>query len=221
LSLYDGVAILSRGFLLFFFGNLVAPTWTSVRTTLSHRYHAYTINRSPATRLFHAARVPNPEERKEYGESRLGRGVRGLSGANGGAALSPPVQQSHRRRGHRRHGRRLRAGRGPRADRTDVLRLSGPRRRRDLQPACQVAGDVRGAAEDAGRAAGVGGQQVRGPAQPGLDGAVRAHSGPQGRLPRHALRRQGADVRRLDRNRSGRLLREPAPLRSAGTVSWH
>jgi hypothetical protein len=50
---------------------------------------------------------------------------------------------------HRRHGGRLRAGRRPRAGGADVLRLHGPRRRRDLQPAGQVAVDVRRPAEDA------------------------------------------------------------------------
>ena len=43
---------------------------------------------------------------------------------------------------HRGRGGRLRAGRRPRGGRVDVRRFHGPRRRRDLQPALQVAGHV-------------------------------------------------------------------------------
>ena len=95
------------------------------------------------------------------GEPRLGRGVRGLSRPDGGAALPSPVQQPHLRGGHRRNGGRLRAGRRAGADRTDVLRLPGPRGRRGVQPALEVAEHERRRPEDAGRHARLGGQQVR------------------------------------------------------------
>ena len=152
------------------------------------------------------------------GEPRLGRGVRRLSRADRGAAVPPAVQLADLRGGDRRHGGRLRAGGRPGARGADVLRLHGPRGRRDLQPAVQVAVDVRRAAEDAGGAAGVGGLEVRRAAQPGLDEHVRAHPGAEGGLPGHAVRRQGADVRGADRHGPGGLLREPADLRRAGAV---
>ena len=60
-----------------------------------------------------------------------------------GAAVSPPVQLADFRSRDRRHRRRLRDGRRPRAGRTDVLRLPGPRGRRSVQPDVEVASDCR------------------------------------------------------------------------------
>ena len=45
-------------------------------------------------------------------------------------------------------------------------------------------------------------------------GLAAPHPRPEGRLPRHALRRQGPDDRRARAGRPGALLREPAPLRA-------
>ena len=69
-----------------------------------------------------------------------------------------------------------------------------------LQPALQVAVDERRSAQNAGGRARLGGQQVRRPAQPGLDELDRRpHPGAEGRVPGDALRRQGPDVQRLAR----------------------
>ena len=78
----------------------------------------------------------------------------------------------------------------------DVLRLHGPGRRRDLQPALQVAGHVRRGPPDARRAPRQRGQQVRRPALAGLERHDGPHPRPQGGLPGHPLRRQGPHARR-------------------------
>ena len=57
------------------------------------------------------------------------------------------------------------------------------------------------------------GFQVRRAAFSGLDRAHRAHSGPQGRVPGHAVRREGPDGFGARRHRSRGVLREPAHLR--------
>ena len=98
--------------------------------------------------------------------------------------------------GHRGYGRRLwtRGRTGP--GRTDVLRLHGPRRRRAVQPARQVAEHVRGRPGNARRPARLRGLQVRRPALAGLVRAGESHSRPQGRVPRDPLRCQGPAQRR-------------------------
>ena len=107
--------------------------------------------------IFEAHAVPllhRPHhDRVRRRESRLGRRVRGLSRADRGAAVPSPVQFAHLRSGHCGRGRGLRAGRRPRGGGVDVRRFHGPRGRRDLQPAFQVAGDVGGHADHAGGAA--------------------------------------------------------------------
>ena len=109
--------------------------------------------------------------------------------------------------------RRLRHGGRPRAGRADVLRLPGPRGRRSVQPDVQVAGHVRRHHQNARGAPRVRGFQVRRAAFSGLDRAHRAHSGPQGRVPGHAVRREGPDGFGARRHRSRGVLREPAHLR--------
>ena len=94
--------------------------------------------RSPAAPLLH--RPHHGGLRR--GEPRLGRRLRRLSRAHRGAALSPPVQFADFRSRHRRRGRGLWPGGRPRGGRADVRRFHGPRGRRDLQPAFQVAGHV-------------------------------------------------------------------------------
>ena len=130
--------------------------------------------------------------RLRRGEPRLGRRLRRLPRPDRGAALPPPVQLA---RSPRAPSSGPAVGyaleRRPRRRRADVLRLHGPRRRRDLQPDVQVAVDVGRPAEDAAGAAHLGRRQVRRAALAGLDRAGRPHPRPQGRLPGHALRRQG------------------------------
>ncbi len=62
-----------------------------------------------------------------------------------------------------------------------------PRRRRDLQPAFEMAGHVRRASAYAGGAPDLGGREVRGAAFAGLDGADAAHPRPEGGLPGDAV----------------------------------
>ena len=94
-------------------------------------------------------RGPAPD-RLRRGEPRLGRGLRRLPRADRVPALPPPLQLPHLGGGHRRHRGRLRPGGRPRPGRADVLRLHGPRRRRDLQPDRQVAVHVGGRPAHAG-----------------------------------------------------------------------
>ena len=77
--------------------------------------------------------------------------------------------------------------RRPRRGRADVLRLHGPRRRRDLQPDVEVAGDVGRRVADAAGAAGVSRRQVRRTALAGLDLDRGPHPRPEGHVPGDAL----------------------------------
>ena len=82
------------------------------------------------------------DDRVRRREPRLGRRLRRLSRPDRSAALPPAVQLADFRSRDRGRGRRLRAGRRPGGGRADVRRLHGPRGRRDLQPALEVAGHV-------------------------------------------------------------------------------
>ena len=95
----------------------------------------------------------------------------------------------------------------------DVLRLHGPRRRRDPQPDGQVAGDVRRRAAAAAGAAGVGRQPLRRATLPGLVLAADPHPRPEGVLSGDPLRCQGHAQPRPAGHRPGDLLREPAAVR--------
>ena len=108
--------------------------------------------------------------------------------------------------------------RRPRRGRADVLRLHGPRRRRDLQPDGQVAGHVGRRAGDAAGAARLRRRQVRRAAFAGLVGHGRTRARAESLLPGHALRRQGHAGAGPARQRPGRLLREPAPLSGGGNA---
>ena len=121
----------------------------------------------------------------------MGRRFRRLSRARRGAALQPPLQFADFRGGDRRHRGRLRHRRRPRRGRADVCGLHRPGRRRDLQPAGQVAVDVGGHVAASGRAPLLHRQQIRRPAFAGLDRAGRPDSRLEGGLPGDALRRQG------------------------------
>ena len=162
--------------------------------------------RPPLHRRPHAGRL-------RRGEPRLGRRVRGLPRPHRAAALPPPVQLPHLGGGHRRQRGGLRHERRARGGGADVLRLHGPRRRRDPQPDGQVAGDVRRRAAAAAGAAGVGGQPLRRAALAGLVLAADPHPRPEGVLSGDSLRCQGDAQLRPAGHRSGDLLREPAPVR--------
>ncbi len=136
-----------------------------------------------------------------------------LSRADRSAAVPPPLQFADFRSGHRRRGRGLRARRRARGGGADVRRFHGPRRRRDFQPACQVAGDVGRATDHAGGAAHFRGREVRRAAFAGLDRPGAPHSGAEGGLPGDAVRRQGHDERGAGRHRPGGLFRKPEALR--------
>ena len=97
--------------------------------------------------------------------------------------------------------------------RADVLRLPWQVGRRSVQPAVQVAGDVRGRSQDARGASRVRRQQVRGAAFAGLELTGVPYPGAQGHVPCHSLRCQGHDEPCPAGNRSGGFFREPAHLR--------
>ncbi len=99
----------------------------------------------------------------------------------------------------------MRCGR-PCGGRIDVLRFHGPRRRRNLQPDGQMAGDVGRCAEDADGAAGIGGGQIRRPALAGLDLDCGPCSRPEGDVPGHRLRCQRYAESGPARHRPGGLL---------------
>ena len=117
------------------------------------------------------------EENREWG----GR-LRRLSRPVGDPALSSPVQRADIG-GRDGFQRRWLCARGRAGDRrADVCRFHRPRRRRDLQPDGQVAGDVGRRLPHAGGAALLDRQQVRRPAFAGLVGPHRPYPGPEGGL---------------------------------------
>ena len=162
---------------------------------------------------------PDPG-RLRRGEPRLGRRLRLLPRPDRGAARTTACSTRPSPKGAIvGTARRLRPGGRPRPGRADVLRLHGPRRRRDLQPARQVAEHVRRACWRCRWCCACRSAPSTAPSTPRTGPRWCNHiPGLKVVLPGHALRRQGPAEHGPGRHRPGGLLREPAALRHRRAV---